>query len=297
MGGAFFVALSVWMTSYRKKKVSSKNVKSLTPFEIEMKARFYLQEKKSFWIQKENLLSKKNECTVSDAYYHVNQIYKEGLKMHPQSTFLQFAYSTFLISNQNLNYALGILSKLDRSPHVELDFRHGIFQRKHLIESILSKRSGCQQVKQYLEYLYFLQKIDSLKISHMEKKMFFLNELGKTNCNVGKIISYGLEIYQISTEIESCHIKAFAINPSPKGLRSYASFVCNSLGQVEFTKNLIESAEKMEKDNICVDYKSKSNGLEALQALFDDSNAVLILSGDERTLGEILQCNIGALEM
>lgn len=297
MGSFFFVLMALWLSSARIKMVTGKNIRSLTPFEIEMKARFHLQEIKCFWVQKDSIMMKGRENKVSDGYYHVNQMYKEGLKMYPESSFLNFSYSTFLISNQNFNYALGIISKLDRQSRVGFDFQYGIFQRKHLIESILSRRVGCQQVKQYLEYLYLLQNIENFKISYMEKKMFFLNELLKVNIDVGKTISYCLDLDRISNEIETSYIKCYTINASSKLLRSYGYFTFNALGNSEFTKKLTDSAEKMEKDNKSNDYKLKSSGLEAFQALFDDSNAVLILSGDERTLGEILQCNIGALEM
>jgi PAS domain-containing protein len=41
----------------------------------------------------------------------------------------------------------------------------------------------------------------------------------------------------------------------------------------------------------------KTTGLETQAALFDERNAVFVISGEEQKLGEIIEVNLGAVDM
>ncbi len=63
------------------------------------------------------------------------------------------------------------------------------------------------------------------------------------------------------------------------------------------TKQIVDLADKMDAEADTSDAKMRTVALESQAALFDDRNAVFVLCGDESRLGEILEVNIGAVDM
>ncbi len=287
---------SNWFINRRRTDLINQPVEKLKyDYEVEMKARFLLQKSDSFWTRNANAVNKPN--TADETYRAINDLYKQGLKQFSDSSFIYLAYGNFLFGKGNLNYCLTIFSKAKRSLQLKRDVSFFIFKRSREIEKNFAKQKGTLEVKKYFRFLYLSRKCEQSQTQYIARKLSLFTELRKGNPNLRKSEATAVEMHTLLVQLQSMYREMFNINPAPKVLRRYASFIFNFVGHAEMTKEIVELADKIDSDVKDSDQKQRQVGLENQAALFDERNAVILISGEESRLGEILEVSLGAVDM
>ena len=296
IAGTLVVLTSIWLSNQRRTNIISKPDDNLSSdYEVELKVRVALQAKNRFWTQKSNVFSAAKP-EIEESYRWASQVFNHGLKKF-DTPFLYGAYGTFLFGKCNFNYALTVFSKARRLSSIDFDVSFQLFKMSRLIEHIFSQQKGTFEVLAYFKFLDLSRQTELSQNKFLAKKLALLTELKKPNASPKRLQVIGFAFQQLLAEIQQNYQQMFALNHSAKVLRRYASFVSNILGSAQMTKSIVELADHLREDDATDSKHTKSVGLETQAALFDERNAVFVISGEENNLGEIFEVNLGAVDM
>ena len=298
VSGAFVIAISIWLSNNRRARILNKSEDNLgSDYEVELKVRVVLHSKNAFWTQKSTVLSGAKPDKIDDTYRWANQVFTQGLKKFPNSSYLYTAYATFLYGKCNFNYALTVFSKAKRSAVLDFDVAFQMFKMSRLIEHIFSQQKGSLEVKNYFSFLSLSRQTEQAQSRFIAKKLMFLAELRKTPPQPKRLQIMGREFRALLETIQTNYYSMFTLNASAKVLRQYATFLSNVLAAPQMVKAVVARADQLDLETENAESKHKNIGLESQAALFDERNAVFVISGDENNLGEILEVNLGGVDM
>lgn len=295
----FFASISaVWLMFLRRRRLLESPESELrNEYDAEMHLRFFLQAKNAFWTQKSTVMSGTQPEKIEENYRIASQMFTRVLKRFPSSSYIYTAYACFLFGKCNFNYALTVLSKMKNKIKADFDIAFHVFRMSKQIENIFSQQKGSVEVKNYFKFLELNRRIDLLQNQFTAKKLAFLGELKKSPTNAKRLQSIGKELFDLLDAVQNSYRVMFSLNKTAKVLRRYATFVSNVLGSVKMTKQIVDIADSLDLENEAHEAKHKNTGLSSQAALFDERNAVFVISGDENRLGEILEVNLGAVDM
>ena len=296
LSGFLILISGLWLSGYRRKTLMDTPVAKLNnEYEAEIKVRMLLQKSNSFWSSLSDFTSDAKPDLTGEVYMEANSIYLEALSKFQRSSFIYEAYSNFLFSKRNYNYCLTVISKARSAASQDWDVLFSLFKKSRLIEKIFANQKGATEIRNYFTFLDLSRATEAAQKRFLTKKIALFAELRKPVPNVSKIQRHANTINQSLDEIQRNYRRMFNINPSAKVLRRYATFVSNIVGHSQMMRTIVEHADRIEtSDKEKLDLGSRIN---SQTALFDDKNAVFVLSTTEGHLGEILEVSLGAVDM
>lgn len=292
LGSPLVVFSSILAVRSRRQYVIDSDVKELgSPFEVEMKGRFFVQHiRTQMNLQTEaNNMEGDNEVSSEDLKT-VEEWFAFSAKRFPQSSMIYTLWGCFHFAYDR-NHLMGqnqFSKSTDRGPKV--DEIWVIARYRHFAELSLSYVS--EALVNYLDYQKHLQQA---QLHDKEASMQIVNfwaALMDSHPDLSKLHAVGSEINEHVRKAYT-HFEALMAlhNGSPQDLRSYGSFLSDIMYDKERGQMLINRAEEVEY------MRSKSHGLLTTNNkvdIFDDRNAIVTISGQKSRLGEILDFNPGA---
>lgn len=264
-------------------------------YEAGLKLRLILKQKNCFWTNEPNIINNSKITVDFNLYKEMDQLYLTAGKKFPTANIFPMCYGNFLFSMCNLNYCLTMFSKNKELIRDAMDVQYQVYKKAKFIEKLFSKQKGTSEVKKYFQFSDLSKETEIFQKKFFAKKLGFLNELKKPNPSTSKLQQYGVDLKELLDIIQRNYQIMISINSLPKVYRRYASFISNIVGYAELTKSLVDLADTLENDEKDIDYKSIA--LNSQRALFNERNGVFVLSGEDSNIGEILEVNIGAVDM
>lgn len=294
MGLPLVLSLSFLAAYSRRVQVATADVRDLhTPFEIEMKGRFYLLDVQYNLLreaEKNNVSCEKRVLREED-YATVESWYFTGSKMFNQNATLFLHWSLYhFFYDMNHQMASGILAKVEtRSPQPDETFL--IFRMRKIAEKTLV--DGSASVLAYMAYQKHLNLAQYYDVISSEARLKFWEALLEPNPDLVHLHAIGADINQ-STENARKHYQEMMKlhNSSPNELRLYASFLADVENDPEKANVFAIRADEIERTRAKTQshFQVRSRGGMDID-VFDDRNSVIIISGQPKNIGTILQIN------
>jgi PAS domain S-box-containing protein len=170
---------------------------------------------------------------------------------------------------------------------IDLDLDYQMLRKKKIIERIFASQKGTTEVSNYFRYLELSRSTDFLQKQFVAKKLALLTELRKRpSPSPKRLMKICRQFYSLLLVVQRNFEQMFLIDSSSKNLRNYASFVSNILNITPLMKLVVDKADELDSKRV-----EQQNSIETQAALFNQKNAVFVISG------EILDVNLGGIDM
>jgi PAS domain S-box-containing protein len=190
------------------------------------------------------------------------------------------------------------------------DLGQAVSRLEHMLTQRLQSTHGVQAVLSYLSYHRHLSEARKGHREAITRRAQFWAALNATNKEFGKIHALGAEYTNAATKAARLYQALHELNPNvPDGLRAYGSFLMdiqrdNSAGSAMIAKaDALEEKRNMQENDHNEDEAGnrisplRSTNADIVMDLFDDRNAVVTISGQPNTLGEVISMNPGGCQL
>ena len=233
----------------------------------------------------------------------VEDLYKQGCEAMPTSSILRvFAAQFFSAYRANRHLEVQMLASAESlSPSPDEAFI--IFQRRRQVQDN-DDTSGGQKMNVIARVRFEKYRVESQESGFRarERQVEFWAELLHKQPDIGKLNAIAGEITDSTARADAAFTQLLAINPrSIQTLRSYAQFLLEVTNNPSKANRLLEEAESIE-DEVSKAHAERGNSVVFLSQdvsinASSENVAVITVSQDPRTMGEILTSNPQALKL
>ncbi len=266
--------------------------------EIELKARFVIEavteELRLAAISKVELeMTPETAARHATAIAEASAILDYGTKRFPTAAmYLMRAQYTFCYTKSAGQGLAHIARAEQRSPAADESFTCFYFRKQN--EEQFQASEGNVDVLAYLNFQQTLtaaRRYDEIATMH---QCLFWQELLKQSTDVGRLGAISSDLSDALQVATDAFAKLTRLNgQSVQVLRMHASFLMDVANDVLTGAKMIAKADELEEERV----KSHERGEDASNDIFDDTNALISISADLTTLGEIIDVNMGAVRM
>jgi PAS domain S-box-containing protein len=287
--GIPLVCLStLFLLKSRRSHISKQPVEKLkSPYQVELKARITLENANILFIPPSKTYAD-NPNAAKQILFKVNEFYIASSKIFSDSSILHLFWAYYyLFFLENRHMAMTSFGRVEeREPHLDEEFI--IYRRRKMLSESFS--GGNLDVLSFITYEKHSTGAARYERKAVSYQVSFWSELSKQYPNIERLHKFGSAVSHAITTAKLHYEQMMKLNPnSPQVLRSYANFLANELNDHTGALQITQRAEEVEESKIRT---GKNIETDLNVALFDDENAVIMISGESDKEGIILNVNV-----
>ena len=281
----------------RFKKVKAKTISELnSPYEVEIKARMLVLDLQSFKenYKQEEMDQEEFDHKVTEMLNEIENIYKEGFKKFPSSEWL-YLWSGLVQVHLSQNFILCIVQCMKGySLANKLDSEYYFYHFKRVSESFY-KATIKDDSYDFEMYHKTKNQADAHDEAALQFQFNFWKELESRNPRIKKLNNLAAETVKNIDSAKTNYEKLIKLeSENPESIRSYGYFLSNFSNCYEQGQRLVTKAQHMEESKTKNVNTSAVKSIHQPLSFFDKNSAIIYVSGDPETTGEIIQVNAEA---